>query len=151
MIARHDTRVFTSRVWHRLSLCPGNLGKATHCWVRVSGTCSGPAPRVSPSPGHNTPTTSTAVVMSNPTTGDSQQPYLSPYQSRVELWRTVHINPDQLCTKWIPPVYRGCSNIGAWKQEAGQIMLWMVIILAGACQSNNGPWPHFSIVRHKEE
>ena len=33
-------------------------------------------------------------------------------------------------------VYQGCT-IGAQEQEARQISLWLVIILAGACQSNN--------------
>ena len=36
----------------------------------------------------------------------------------------------------MPRVYQGC-NIGAQEQEARQISLWLVIILAGACQSNN--------------
>ena len=49
---------------------PGNL-----CWVRVSGTCSGCTPCHHP---HNSPT-STAAVMSNPTTVDNQQPYLAAF------------------------------------------------------------------------
>ena len=85
--------------------------------------------------------------MSNPTTVDNQQPYLAAFPQLLHNrgWNyertTVHTHqPNQLCITEFLQVYQGC-NIGTKKQEARQIMLWMVIILAGACQSNNGPRP----------